>query len=60
MMDVDHPSLSHKSPAKQLVTPNGKRKAMALGSNEAVDGLNLRRSKRIKVSVPQKNVDLDW
>jgi hypothetical protein len=58
MMDVDH-SL-HKSPAKQTVTPNGKRKAMALGSNETVDGLNLRRSKRIKVSVPQKNVDLDW
>ena len=58
MMDIDGPELSRKSPGrKQSAT---KRKAVEQDSDENAEGLNLRRSKRVKVSVPQKNVDLDW
>ena len=61
MMDVDLSGPSYEtSNARQFPAANGKRKAIVLSPDEGADGLNLRRSKRIKVSVPQKNVDLDW
>lgn len=57
MMDVDERETPRNSPVGKRFM--AKRKAKEWEPEEAGDGLNLRRSKRIKVSVPQKNVDLE-
>ncbi|KIM33115.1 hypothetical protein M408DRAFT_325939 [Serendipita vermifera MAFF 305830] len=57
-MDIDVPEQPYKSP--RVTNSAKKRKAVDLVPEETAEGLKLRRSKRVKVSVPQRNVDLDW
>lgn len=61
MMEVDRPAAYQRTlTSKSAASINlGKRKATGTNSDDQAS-TPLRRSKRIKISVAQKDVDLDW
>lgn len=60
-MEIDQSDHARRSNTGKSTTSAslGKRKATSMDSDDQ-DATPLRRSKRIKISVAQKDVDLDW